>query len=83
MKNQKDPQFYSEAIVQALQEHILTLESSIRVHRVTIGRLRKMNSELRRLKNIQIQNDQEFESMCFDIDTDMLGAGGLPISTAS
>ena len=76
-------EFYSEAIVQALQEHILTLESSIRVHRITIGRLRRMNSELRRLKNIQIQNDQEFESMCFDLDTDMLGAGGLPISTAS
>ena len=58
-------EFYSEAIVQALQEHILTLESSIQVHRVTIGRLRKMNSELRRLKNIQIQNDQEFQSMCY------------------
>ena len=56
--------FYSEAIVRALQEHILTLESSIQVHRVTIGRLRKMNSELRRLKNIQIQNDQEFQAIC-------------------
>ncbi len=57
-------EFYSEAVVRALQEHILTLESSIQVHRVTIGRLRKMNSELRRLKNIQIQNDQEFQAIC-------------------
>jgi len=64
MKNQKDPQFYSEAIVQALQEHILTLESSIRVHRVTIGRLRRINGELRRIKNVQIQNDQEFQATC-------------------
>ena len=60
----KEPQFYSEAIVLKLQEHILTLEQSLRLHRVTIGRLRRMNSELRRLKNIQIQNDQEFEAMC-------------------
>jgi hypothetical protein len=62
--SKKEPQFYSEAIVLKLQEHILTLEQSLRLHRVTIGRLRRMNSELRRLKNIQIQNDQEFEAMC-------------------
>jgi len=64
MSKQKEQPFYSEAIVLALQEHILTLEQSLRLHRVTIGRLRRMNSELRRLKNIQIQNDQEFEAMC-------------------
>ena len=57
-------EFYSEAIVRALQEHILTLESSIRVHRVTIGRLRRINGELRRIKNVQIQNDQEFQATC-------------------
>ena len=62
--SKKEPQFYSEAIVLKLQEHILTLEQSLRLYRVTIGRLRRMNSELRRLKNIQIQNDQEFEAMC-------------------
>jgi hypothetical protein len=64
MSKQKEQPFYSEEIVLALQEHILTLEQSLRLHRVTIGRLRRMNSELRRLKNIQIQNDQEFEAMC-------------------
>ena len=58
-------EFYSEAIVQALQEHILTLEQSLRLHRVTIGRLRRINGELRRIKNVQIQNDQEFQSMCY------------------
>ena len=26
--------------------------------------LRRINSELRRLKNIQVQNDEEFKSMC-------------------
>ena len=57
-------EFYSEAIVRALQEHILTLESSIRVHRITIGRLRRINGELRRIKNVQIQNDQEFQATC-------------------
>ena len=61
---QKEPHFYSEAIVLALQEHILTLEQSLRLHRVTIGRLRRINGELRRLKSIQIRNDEEFESMC-------------------
>jgi hypothetical protein len=60
----KEPQFYSEAIVLKLQEHILTLEQSLRLHRVTIGRLRRINGELRRLKNIQIQNDQEFAVLC-------------------
>jgi len=64
VKTKNEQPFYSEAIVRALQEHILTLEQSLRLHRVTIGRLRRMNSELRRLKNIQIQNDQEFEAMC-------------------
>ena len=64
MSKQKEQPFYSEAIVLALQEHILTLEQSLRLHRVTIGRLRRMNSELRRLKNIQIQNDQEFVATC-------------------
>jgi len=60
----KEPQFYSEAIVLKLQEHILTLEQSLRLHRVTLGRLRRINGELRRLKNIQIQNDQEFAVLC-------------------
>ena len=60
----KEPQFYSEAIVLKLQEHILTLEQSLRLHRITIGRLRRINGELRRLKNIQLANDQEFEAMC-------------------
>ena len=60
----KEPQFYSEAIVLKLQKHILTLEQSLRLHRVTIGRLRRINGELRRLKNIQIQNDQEFAVLC-------------------
>jgi hypothetical protein len=60
----KEPQFYSEAIVLKLQEHILTLEQSLRLHRVTIGRLRRINGELRRLKNIQLANDQEFAVLC-------------------
>ena len=64
MSKMKEPQFYSESIVLALQEHILTLEQSLRLHRVTIGRLRRMNGQLRRLKNIQIQNDNEFAVLC-------------------
>jgi len=60
----KEPHFYSEAIVLKLQEHILTLEQSLRLHRVTIGRLRRINGELRRLKNIQLANDQEFAVLC-------------------
>ena len=68
-------EFYSEAVVRALQEHILTLESSIQVHRVTIGRLRKMNSELRRLKNIQIQNDEVFKALCGDSFDAQVGLG--------
>jgi hypothetical protein len=64
MSKMKEPQFYSESIVLALQEHILTLESSLRLHRVTISRLRRINGELRRLKNLQYQNDQEFKNMC-------------------
>ena len=59
-------EFYSESVVLKLQEHILTLEASIRLHRKTIGRLRRMNGQLRRLKNIQIQNDNEFVAQCTD-----------------
>jgi len=66
MSKMKEPQFYSESIVLALQEHILALESSLRLHRVTIGRLRRSNSELRRLKNIQYQNDEVFKALCED-----------------
>ena len=68
-------EFYSEAVVRALQEHILTLESSIRVHRVTIGRLRRINGELRRIKNVQIQNDEVFKALCGDSFDAQVGLG--------
>ena len=68
-------EFYSEAIVQALQEHILTLEQSLRLHRVTIGRLRRINGELRRIKNVQIQNDGVFKALCGDSFDAQVGLG--------
>jgi hypothetical protein len=46
--------------------------------------LRRINSDLRRLKNIQVSNDEEFKSMCigdstFEIEVDVPECeGGLP-----
>jgi hypothetical protein len=49
--------------------------------------LRRINSDLRRLKNIQASNDEEFRSMCqgdFYIEVDVQrGEGGLPDPQAS
>jgi|GEM_PF-2279513 hypothetical protein len=76
----KEPQFYSQSIVDAMAEHIITLEQSIKLHRETIARLRRVNSDLRRLKNIQHQNDEEFRSMCqesFDETIDSTAEAGL------
>ena len=51
-------------IVKALRESIELLRTENSRQRKLIGRLRKTVSDLRRLKNIQIQNDEEFKSMC-------------------
>jgi hypothetical protein len=51
-------------IVKALRESIELLRTEHTRQRKLIGRLRKTCSNLRRLKNIQIQNDEEFKSMC-------------------
>ncbi len=52
------------SIVKALRETLATLRTENARQRKLIGRLRKTVSDLRRLKNIQIQNDEEFMSMC-------------------
>ncbi len=52
------------SIVRALRETLSTLRAENSRQRKLIGRLRKTVSDLRRLKNIQIQNDEEFISMC-------------------
>lgn len=53
-------------IVQALRESIELLRTENMRQRRLIGRLRKTVSDLRRLKNIQIQNDEEFRALCAD-----------------
>ena len=51
-------------IVHALRDSIELLRKENSRQRKWIGRLRKTTSDLRRLKNIQIQNDEEFRSIC-------------------
>jgi hypothetical protein len=51
-------------IVKALRESIELLRTENSRQRKLIGRLRKSISDLRRLKNIQIQNDEAFRDMC-------------------
>jgi hypothetical protein len=51
-------------IVKALRESIELLRKENSRQRKLIGRLRKTVSDLRRLKNIQIQNDEAFRDMC-------------------
>ncbi len=51
-------------IVVALRESIELLRKENSRQRKLIGRLRKTVSDLRRLKNIQIQNDEAFRDMC-------------------
>ena len=54
-------------IVRALRDSIELLRKENSRQRKLIGRLRKTISDLRRLKNIQLQNDAEFMAMCEDI----------------
>lgn len=54
------------AIVIALKESIELLRKENSRQRKLIGRLRKTCSDLRRLKSIQIQNDELFRDMCQD-----------------
>jgi hypothetical protein len=51
-------------IVKALRESIELLRTENSRQRKLIGRLRKTVSDLRRLKNIQIENDEAFKDMC-------------------
>jgi hypothetical protein len=51
-------------IVKALRESIELLRGENTRQRKLIGRLRRMNSDLRRLKNIQHENDEAFKDMC-------------------
>jgi hypothetical protein len=51
-------------IVHALRDSIELLRKENSRQRKLIGRLRKTVSDLRRLKNIQIQNDEAFKEMC-------------------
>lgn len=53
-------------IVKALRESIELLRTENSRQRKLIGRLRNSVSDLRRLKNIQIQNDEAFRDMCQD-----------------
>ncbi len=51
-------------IVVALRDSIELLRTENSRQRKLIGRLRRLNSDLRRLKNIQHQNDEAFRDMC-------------------
>lgn len=51
-------------IVTALRESIELLRTENIRQRILIGRLRRQISDLRRLKNIQIQNDESFRAFC-------------------
>jgi hypothetical protein len=51
-------------IVVALRDSIELLRTENSRQRKLIGRLRRLNSDLRRLKNIQIENDEAFRDMC-------------------
>lgn len=51
-------------IVHALRDSIELLRAENTRQRKLIGRLRKTVSDLRRLKNIQIQNDEAFITLC-------------------
>jgi len=52
------------SIVKALRESIELLRKENSRQRKLIGRLRKTVSDLRRLKNIQSENDEAFKDMC-------------------
>ena len=54
-------------IVIALRDSIELLRTENSRQRKLIGRLRKTVSDLRRLKNIQLQNDEAFREMCADV----------------
>ena len=66
VKNADPTGMYSHAIVLALEENIDLLQETLTRYRRAITYLRQENGKLRRLKNIQIKNDQEFRSMCQD-----------------
>jgi hypothetical protein len=51
-------------IVIALRESIELLRTENQRQRKLIGRMRRTISDLRRLKNIQIQNDEAFIALC-------------------
>jgi len=51
-------------LIAALEESIELLREENDRYRRSNVLLRKINSDLRRLKNIQAQNDEEFRSMC-------------------
>jgi hypothetical protein len=53
-------------IVRALRESIELLRTENARQRALIGRQRRQISDLRRLKNIQLQNDEAFRDMCAD-----------------
>ena len=55
-----------DELVDAYREMTNVLRTENSRQRKLIGRLRKTVSDLRRLKNIQIQNDEAFREMCAD-----------------
>ena len=56
-----------DELVDAYREMTNVLRTENSRQRKLIGRLRKTVSDLRRLKNIQIQNDEAFREMCADV----------------
>jgi hypothetical protein len=73
--------------IEALKESIELMRVQLTRYRRVASYLRRENSRLRQLKNIQYQNDLEFKALCQSdiyIDVDVTtGNGGLPNSDAS
>ena len=71
--------------IAALMEANELLGELLSRYRRSNALLRRINSDLRRLKNIQVANDEEFKSVCKDdIEVgDACGEGGLPDPQAS
>jgi len=92
MANQEEwKEFYAthdskDLTIAALMEANEMLGELLSRYRQSNALLRRINSDLRKLKNIQYNNDLEFQSMCqgdLVIEVDVRGDGGLPDPQAS
>jgi hypothetical protein len=64
----------TSGLIAALEESIELLQEENSRYRRSNMLLRRINSDLRRLKNIQARNDEEFKSMCQESFDELIGS---------